>query len=143
MGQVEYECEECGYELTALAVEARAVRCPECGRSYEWPPPLKRQPMPGWWRLALWMCGPTAGVVALTVVWTCLGSMTLLMFWPLVLFGWIFALVGGPAITASDVVRRHVLRPRRWRARWVIQLAGVAGNLFITGAAIWVVAVFG
>lgn len=140
--QIEYECEECGYELTALTVEGAPVRCPECGREFRWPPPLKRAARPAWWRLGLWMCGPAVCIVALMVTATRFewGIFGIAFGWPLLLVAWVFAVIGGPAITAGDLAARHVLRPGRRRARWVIQLIGVGVNLAITLAGVGLIA---
>lgn len=138
-----YECDACGYELTALADEARPVRCPECGAGYQWPPPLTRAAWPAWWRIVLPMCGPTAGLMMLVVVLARFdyGVFTIAFAWPLLLFAWLFAAGGGPAITAAELAKRHVLRPRRARVRWALQLTGAAANLLLTALAILILTV--
>ncbi len=133
-----YECEQCGYELTALAVEGCETRCPECAANYRWPPPLARGPWPGWWRIVLSMCGPTVGLMGFVLVLARFdyGIFTIAFAWPLLLFAWLFAAAGGPAITAAELAKRHVLRPGRNRVRWTLQLAGAAVNLLTTALAV-------
>jgi hypothetical protein len=69
------------------------------------------------------------------------GIFTIAFAWPLLLFAWLFAAAGGPAITAAELVKRHVLRPARNRVRWTLQLAGAAANLLITAMAVLILIV--
>jgi hypothetical protein len=80
----------------------------------------------------------------MAVVAACLASQIglwiLALFWPLLLFAWVFAALGAPGLVAAEASARCVLRPGRWRARWAIQLAGVGANLLLTILAFGVVA---
>lgn len=127
-------CGECGYDLAGLSTPGGFGTCPECGAKFLGAHPFAREPWPPWWRLAMFMCGPTvllmAVIYALAHVWV--GMMFLLMAMPLVLALWVLVAVAVPLWVAGSTVRRCVLRPG-WN-RLTLLLAGLAGavNIAVT-----------
>lgn len=139
-----FECEQCGYELTGLAPPGREradVTCPECGETYGWPPPLKREPWPAWWSIALRLSGASIGYLILfgtgvTFIpdssWACLGG-------PLLVVIWFMLAVALPGAAAYDLAARHELRPRRPKTTRRLAWAGIIVNLVLTTAGLIVI----
>lgn len=133
-----YECDECGYDLTAVPREEGGTRCPECGALHA-APPYARAPWPPAWRPAASMCAPGAILVGLVVAGAQIPAVEpfLWMGWAIVLVGWVMFALVLPIWEAGELARRHALRPHRRAWTWRLAAAGVAANLTVSAAGIW------
>lgn len=133
-----YECDECGYDLTAVPRDEGAARCPECGQVHE-APPYARAPWPALWRIAATMCIPAGVLVALVVGAAQVATLEpfLWMGWSILLIAWVMFALVLPIWEAGELARRHALRPARRIWRWRLAAAGLAANLTVSAVGVW------
>ena len=131
------ECEECGYDLSAVPAE----RCPECGVFVGRYRRFVRRPWPPWRRMMWRMCAPALGVCAIVfgLAMVEFGRDILAFGWVLAIGVWLVLAVAAPLQAASSMVAECDLRPRRRAAHLQLACAGFSANVLIAFCTLWVI----